>query len=103
MRIGSPRLGKFLQVGARAALHLRRTGNTAEWKTIACRSGLLQGGCREGAIGKYCRVCRQGGCGLRGVSVRIGPATLLFSSISERARMAEEWEFMKGRLSKSSK
>ena len=49
MRIGSPRLGKFLQVGARAALHLRRTGNTAEWKTIACRAGaeLQAGGARR--------------------------------------------------------
>ena len=57
IRIESLRLSKFLQVGARAALHLRRTGNTAEWKTIACRAGaeLLQGGGKEGAAGEQLR------------------------------------------------
>ena len=59
MRIESPRLGKFLQVGSPAAPHLRRTGNTAEWKTIACRAG--QGCCRGARRGKNCRVGRAGG------------------------------------------
>ena len=43
-------------------------------------------------------VGQAGGFGGRGVSVWIGPAgTRLCGAVSERARMADEWGFMKGR------
>ena len=71
MRLENPRLGKFLQVGARAALHLRRTGNTAEWKTIACRAGEgVQGAARIIGCAAGCSRCA--GCaGWAAVRLRV--------------------------------
>ena len=88
----------------RAALHLRRTGIAAEWKTIACRTG------EGGAC--WARFVLWGFAdsrlsGLRGVSDRpchSAAATRLFRYFSERVRMSsEDWEFMKGKRPRSLK
>ena len=104
IRVGSLRPSKFLQVGARAALHLRRTGNTAEWKTIACRTG--EGGACWGRFVLW-GFADSRLSGLGGVSDRpchSVAATRLFRYFSERVRMSsEDWEFMKGKRPRSLK